>query len=163
MMNTRHGNHAAATALLERIVDAPCNLIVLDTAQGCDLIDSLRLLARRSGQAVYLWQQEVGLRSMREGDMQIQVSNRLADTLRFIRRSMHFGIYLMEVDTTRLSPQAVNLLVEIGRLKDGPSRRVVLLGPSPVIDERLDAVSLRLSVSGGDQGRPRLRDGRWIR
>lgn len=162
-MNARLGSHAAAAALLERIVDAPCNLIVLDTTQGDDLIDSLRLLARRSGQAVYLWQHEVGLRSLREGDMQIQVSNRFTDTLRFIRRSMHFGIYLLPVDASRLSPQSINLLAEIGRLKDGTSRRVVLLGSNPVVDDRLESVSLRLSVSGGDQGRPRLRDGRWVR
>ncbi len=162
-MNTGHGSHAAATALLERIVDAPRNLIVLDTSQADELIEELRLLTRRSGQAVYLWQDATGLRSMREGDMQIQVSNRLTDTLRFIRRSMHFGIYLMQVDTSRLSPQSINLLAEIGRLKDGPSRRVVLIGSSPKIDDRLEAVSLRLSVSGGDKGRPRLRDGRWVR
>lgn len=117
----------------------------------------------RSGQAVYLWQDDAGLRSMREGGMQVQVSNRLTDTLRFIRRSMHFGIYLVQVEASGLSPQSINLLAEIGRLKDGPSRRVVLLGRNPVIDERLESVSLRLSVSGGDTGRPRLRDGRWVR
>ncbi len=162
-MSARLGSHAAATALLERIVDAPCNLIVLDTTQADDLIDSLRLLSRHSGQALYLWQAEAGLRSMREGDMQVQVSNRLADTLRFIRRSMHFGIYIVQVEMSELSPQSINLLGEIGRLKGGPSRRVVLLGHNPTVDERLASVSLRLNVSGGDTGRPRLRDGRWVR
>lgn len=161
MADTAHGMHAAA--LLERIVDAPRNLVVLDTAHDNDLIQELRLLARRSGQALYLWQPDAGLRSLREGDMQIQVSNRLTDTLRFIRRSMHFGIYLMCVDSSMMTPQIVNLLGEIGRLRDGPSRRVVLLGEGLEVDERIGDACLRLSVSGGDQARPRLRDGRWVR
>ena len=162
MAITDHGRRTA-TALLQRIVEAPGNLIVVDTCHSDELIDQCRLLARRSGQAVYLWHPEVGLRSMREGDLQVQGRNRLADTLRFIRRSMHFGIYLMQVEVAGLSPQNVNLLVDIGRLKDGPSRRVVLLGNNPEVNGRLGDASLHLSLSSIEQGTPRLRDGRWVR
>ena len=162
MVNGDQGRRTAA-ALLERIVDAPGNLIVVDTAHSDELVDQFRLLARRSGQAVYLWHPDIGLRSMREGDLQVQGSKRLADTLRFIRRSMHFGIYLMQVDVADLAPQNVNLLVDIGRLRDGPSRRVVLLGHNPSVSGRLADAGLHLSLSAFEQGTPRLRDGRWVR
>ena len=162
MVNSEHGRRTAA-ALLERIVDAPSNLVIVDTGHSDELIDECRLLARRSGQAVYLWHPDVGLRSMREGDLQVQGSQRLADSLRFIRRSMHFGIYLMQVEVADLSPQHINLLVDIGRLKDGPSRRVALLGHNPSVEGRLDDVSVHLNLSAVDPGTPRLRDGRWVR
>ncbi len=162
MVNTDQGRRTAA-ALLERIVDAPGNLVIVDTGNSDELIDQCRMLARRSGQAVYLWHPEIGLRSMREGDLQVQGSKRLADTLRFIRRSMHFGIYLMQIEVADLSPQNVNLLVDIGRLKDGPSRRVVLLGHNPDVSGRLADASLHLNLSAVEHGTPRLRDGRWVR
>lgn len=162
MVETGHDSRTVA-ALLERIVDAPRNLIVLDTARPDELVEQLRQLARRSGQALYLWQPGVGLRSLREGDMPVQVGARLGDSLQFIRRSMHFGVYLLHIDEVRPSPRSLALLSEISRLRDGPSRRVVLFGSNPAVPENLLAAGLRLSLSGSDQTRPRLRDGRWIR
>lgn len=152
----------AAAALLERIDEAPGNLIVLDTASADDLIEGMRLLARSSGQAVYLWTEEAGLCGLRDGGMQVRTSRRLGDALRFIRQSMHFGIYLLKADNLQLTPTVINALLQIGRMRDGPSRRVVLLGARTVVDPRLAAMSLRLRISGGDEARPRLRDGRWV-
>lgn len=159
---TQAERNRTAQALLERIIDAPSNLVVLEGVQAEELIEHFRKLARRSGQALYLWKEDWGLRSLRDGAMQVQVSASLSDSLRFILRSMHFGVYLMQLDTSRLSLDEINRLVEIGRLRDGPSRRVVLLGQHDVLDPRLASVSLGMRLTGSERAKPRLRDGRWV-
>lgn len=160
---TRSGRGHIASALLERIVDAPSNLIVLETRHGEELLEEMRVRARLSGQALYSWTRGAGLRSLRDGSMQVQVTGSLTDTLRFVARSMHFGIYLLQLEGITLTPEHVLALGEIGRMQDGPARRVVLLGLDACADPRIAAASLRLRVSGQDEARPRLRDGRWVR
>ncbi|HET8897203.1 MAG TPA: hypothetical protein VFN09_00275 [Rhodanobacteraceae bacterium] len=153
----------AGAEVLGRIVESSRNLVLLDTADSGDFVERLRLLTRRSGQSLYLWKQETGLLSLREGDLVVPGCRRLTDALRFIRRSMHFGIYLLQDVGELLRPQDTVLLAQIARLNDGPARRVVLMGPADDYSESLRAVSLQLSVSGGEHQRPRLRDGRWVR
>ena len=149
--------------LLEHIVESPRNLILLETTQAEDFVAQLRQLARRSGQALYLWTPDTGLMSLRDGDVQVQGSRRLADTLRFIRRSMHFGIYLVAAENVLLTPQVNILLAQIGRLHDEPSRRVVLYAEQLEVSDVLENLSLRLGISNSNQAQPRLRDGRWVR
>lgn len=153
----------AGAEVLERIVTSERNVVLLETGDNAGFIERLRRVARRSGQALYLWRQESGLLSLREGDMAVPGCRRLTDALRFVRRSMHFGIYLFDDVGALLRPPDMVLLTQIARLGDGPARRVVLMGDAVDRGEALDAISLRLSVSGGDRRRPRLRDGRWVR
>lgn len=148
--------------LLERIVESPQNIVLLEVAQPASVVDQLRLVARRSGQALYLWQHDTGMLSLREGDMLVPGSKRLTDALRFVRRSMHFGIYLVDANIGMLRTPDLAALLQIARLRAAPSRRVVLMAPELVVHENLEPVSLRLNISGGDRVRPRLRDGRWV-
>lgn len=152
----------AGAQLLERIVDSEQNLVLLETDDPEALVDPFRQLCKRSGQALYVWRGDTGLTSLRDGDMLVPGSKRLTDALRFVRRSMHFGIYLMQNATSALRPQDMALLLQIARLRDGPARRVVLMGANKGLNESLEALCMRLSISGGDQPRPRLRDGRWV-
>ena len=153
----------AGAEVLARIVESDRNIVLLETGDNADFVERLRRLARRSGQALYLWRQESGLLSLREGDMAVPGCRRLTDALRFVRRSMHFGVYLFEDAGTLLRPPDMVLLTQIARLGDGPARRVVLMGEATGYGESLDAISMRLSVSSGGMQRPRLRDGRWVR
>lgn len=150
----------ASAQLLERIVASEQNLVLLDVEQPGELVEPFRSLARHSGQAVYFWRAGEGMNSLRDGDIAVPGSRRLTEALRFVRRSMHFGIYLLENATAILQPQDIALLLQIAKLRNGPSRRVVLMGPQQKLNEGLDALCLHLSISGG--GRPRLRDGRWV-
>jgi hypothetical protein len=153
----------ASADLLERIVESPHNIVLLETGDAGGFVDQLRQLARHSGQALYLWQADSGLLSLREGDMAVPGCRRLTDALRFVRRSMHFGVYLVDGGSELLRPQDMVLLGQISRLREGPARKVVLMGESLTLNDTLEPLCLRLSVSGGDQRRPRLRDGRWVR
>lgn len=161
-MSVGAAQNQTGAQLLERIVDSPQNVVLLEVANPMAIVDQLRLVARRSGQALYLWQDETGMLSLREGDMLVPGSKRLTDALRFVRRSMHFGIYLVNAGMDALRPPDLSLLLQIARLRDAPSRRVVLMAPRFPVHESLEPLSVRLSISGGDQPRPRLRDGRWV-
>lgn len=162
MMSVGAAQNQTGAQLLERIVESPQNLVLLEVAQPATMVDQLRMVTRRSGQALYLWQEDTGMLSLREGDMLVPGSKRLTDALRFVRRSMHFGIYLIDADIDALRPPDLALLLQIARLRDAPSRRVVLMAPELAVHDSLEPLSLRLSISGGDQARPRLRDGRWV-
>lgn len=161
-MSVEIAQNQAGAQLLERIVDSAQNLVLLETDNPTALIDPFRQLTKRSGQALYLWRADTGLMSLREGDMLVPATRRLTDTLRYVRRSMHFGIYLLQDAAAALRPQDMALLMQIARLRDGPSRRVVLMGASENLNENLETLCLHLSIRGGDHPRPRLRDGRWV-
>ncbi|HET6631137.1 MAG TPA: hypothetical protein VFG73_00320 [Rhodanobacteraceae bacterium] len=149
--------------LLERIVDSDCNIVLLDVAKPGPVIEQLRQVVRRSGQALYLWQADSGLLSLREGDMVVPGAKRLTDALRFVRRSMHFGVYLIDGGAELLRPPDMALLMQIARLRDGPARRVVMMAPRLRVPANLESLCLRIGVAGDQAVRPRLRDGRWVR
>ncbi|MDN5924124.1 MAG: hypothetical protein L0H70_03900, partial [Xanthomonadales bacterium] len=157
-MNVGVAQNKTGAQLLELIVESRQNVILLEVAQPVATVDQLRLVARRSGQALYFWQAETGLLSLREGDMLVPGAKRLTDALGFVRRSMHFGIYLIDAGIELMRPQDLALLLQIARLRDTPSRRVVIMAPQLPVQEKLEPLCLRLSVSAGDQSRPRLRD-----
>lgn len=161
-MSVDVAQNQTATQLLERIVDSGQNVVLLETDSPASLIDPFRQLSKHSGQALYLWRAEVGMMSLRGGDSVVPGTRRLTDALRFVRRSMHFGIYVLQDAALALRPQDMALLMQIARLRDGPARRVVMMGASATLNENLEALCLRLSVRGANRPRPRLRDGRWV-
>lgn len=161
-MSVEAPSTATDAEVLERIVESDHDVVLLTANDGAGLVRRLRQLVRRSGQALYLWRQETGLLSLRDGDVPVPGGRRLTDALRIVQRSMHFGIYLFDGAGEILRPQDRALLAHIAQGHDGPVRRVVLMDADCDYDAELQAVSLRLRVNGGDQRRPRLRDGRWV-
>jgi hypothetical protein len=147
--------------LLERIVGADSALVVVKTGQPEVMIEQFKQAARRSGQAVYAWHEEVGLYSLREGDVRVPGCRRVGDTLRYVVQSMHFGIYLMTGIQGVLGRAEQTLLRKLARDKANYVRRVVLL----TNDEALIASVEDLAEVFGSSVRdtqPRLRDGRWV-
>ncbi len=163
MVDNKTTGGRAAAEVMQRIADSPSNLVLLDAADADELVENLRILARRTGQALYLWTDDGGLHSLREGGAGMPVSNRLSDALRFIRRSMHFGIYLLRTDIAALTPHELGNLAALDRLEDGPARRVVLFGRAEDADPQLASACMRLRVTSNEEARPRLRDGQWVR
>ena len=47
--------------IFERILAAPAGLILLEGRESQSLTEQFRAIVRRSGQAVYLWQPDLGL------------------------------------------------------------------------------------------------------
>ncbi|MBB3228465.1 hypothetical protein FHW69_003100 [Luteibacter sp. Sphag1AF] len=158
-----HTDAHSGTEVFESILSAAGPLVALDTDDSAPLLDQFRLVARRTGQAVYLWRQGEGLCSLRDAQMRVPGCVRLGDALRYILQSLHFGVYLVEMPEGVPSATDSALLRQLARAQTEHVRRVVLLGASSSLLGALDNVVARVDADWRTRTvKPRLRDGRWV-
>ena len=105
----------AGAEIFERILTAPSGLVVLQSKDAEALIEQVRVLARHSGQAVYLWQPDTGLGSLREAHARVPDCERLGNALRYMQQSMHFGVYFVRGVELPLSAVDAALLRQLAR------------------------------------------------
>lgn len=148
--------------LFDRIVQSAQNLIAIETANAADVIAQFRLLALRTGQSVYSWQEDAGITSLRERDVRVPGSKRVTDALRYILQSPQFGVYLFTDYAEHLRPPNTGLLRQIARSRTVAGRKVVFVGEEVHLPEGMDALIERIAHQPGKNSRPRLRDGRWV-
>ena len=152
----------AGTDVFERILAAPGGLIVLENCDSAALIQDFRAIARHTGQAIYLWEPEAGLGSLREVHAKVPGCQRLGNALRYMQQSMHFGVYLLADLELPLSAMDATLLRQLSRAPSGHLRRVVVLAPPPALVDHLGDAATRIDAQADQPVRPRLRDGRWV-
>lgn len=148
--------------LFDRILDARTPVVVLETRQPEALVEQFRQLVRRSGQTVYLWREGTGLHSLRESGVRVPGCLRVSDTLRYVHKSMRFGIYLMTGLKPPLSSTQFPLLQRIDRARTPFVRRVVLFSDGPDMAKSLGGMATVLRHEEVSLTRLRLRDGRWV-
>jgi hypothetical protein len=148
--------------LFDRVIASKQSLVVVEADDTAVVLEQFRQFARRSGQSIYTWQDDVGITSLREADMRVPGSKRMTDALRYILQSMHFGIYLFADVSPHLRPPNTGLLRQIGRSRGGNERKVVFIGKQLHLPESMDEMAERLTYAGVRPTRPRLRDGRWV-
>lgn len=152
----------AGAEIFEQILAAPSGLVVLESRDATALIEQVRVLARRSGQAVYLWQPDTGLGSLREAHMRVPDCERLGNALRYMQQSMHFGVYFLRGLELPLSVADAALLRRLARAPKGHLRRVVLVDAPPALVAHLGDLAAAVSSEDGKPRHLRLRDGRWL-
>lgn len=146
----------------ERILAADSGLVVLDSPHASELIEQFRAIARQSGQAVYLWERDVGLSSLREAHARVPDCGRLDKVLRYMQESMHFGVFFLLGVALPLTASDARHLRQLARAPKRHLRRVVLLNPPTALAAHLGDLAAHLSGSDGQPRRLRLRDGRWL-
>lgn len=152
----------AGIEIFERILAAPGGLVVVDGVESQVLVGQFRAIARHTGQAVYLWQPDSGLGSLRDAHARVPGCQRLGNALRYMQQSMHFGVYLLADLELPLSAMDATLLRQLSRAPSGHLRRVVVLGPPPALVDHLGDAATRIDAQADQPLRPRLRDGRWV-
>jgi len=153
----------AGTDVFDRILSASGPLVALDAGDVDQLVEQFRLVARRTGQAIYLWRPGEGLASLRDAQMRVPGCMRLGDALRYILQSLHFGVYLLDMPSGPPSATDGALLRQLARTPTGHVRRVVLVGASPSVLATFDDDLVHVDADWRARvGAPRLRDGRWI-
>lgn len=148
--------------VFEKILSAKAGLVMVRSDDGATLVEHLRAIARQSGQAIYLWQAGEGLASMRDAYARVPDAQRLGQALRYMRQSMHFGVYVLQALELPLVPADLILLRQLARAPTGHLRRVVLLNPPLALAEQLADVADCIDDVPDVPQRPRLRDGRWL-
>jgi len=151
---------AIASELLDTIVGAQRSLVVLRCDDAQRLLDLLRRHAIRTGQSLYAWNEETGLRSLRDAQVSVPSSLHFADALRQIIQSAHFGIYFF-AGHPQFDAATIPLLRQAARLSGDHVRRVVLMGAGIELPPGIEA--FEFSRTAAKPARPRLRDGRWVR
>lgn len=150
------------TETFKSILAAESGLVVLDSSDAAGLIEQVRMIARQSGQAVYLWEPGVGLSSLRDAYARVPKCQRLGNALRYMQQSMHFGVFFLLELALPLSAAEANLLRQLARAPKSHLRRVVLLNPPAALAEHLGELAAHLSEPDSQARRLRLRDGRWL-
>lgn len=151
-----------AAEILERILGATSGLVVLDSPDSLALIGQFRALARSTGQAMYLWQPDTGLGSLRDAQVRVPDCKRLGNALRYMQQSIHFGIYFLVGLELPLSAMDATLLRQLARMPKEHLRRVVLIDVPVALVEHLGELAVRLNSTDSSPKRLRLRDGRWL-
>ena len=149
-----------ANELLDTIVGAQRSLVMLRCDDTPRLLDLLRRHAIRTGQSLYAWDEDTGLRSLRDAQVSVPSSLRFGDALRQIIQSAHFGIYFF-AEHPQFDAATIPLLRQTARLSGDHVRRVVLMGANTELPPGIEA--FEFSRSAAKPVRPRLRDGRWVR
>lgn len=149
------------SALLDRIIGSTQSLVLLRCEERELLREQLRLHSIRTGQSLYEWQGDAGLRSLREGQLPVPGSRRFADALRYVAQSAHFGIYFFSGYPQPFEAAVIPLLRQVSRLGSGRVRRVVLLEPETRLPPTVEF--FEADWEAGARAKPRLRDGRWVR
>ncbi|MEO7073270.1 MAG: hypothetical protein ABI300_10045 [Rhodanobacter sp.] len=152
----------AGADVLERILDAPSGLVVLDCVDARASLVQFRDLARRSGQALYLWEPSRGMSSLRDMQGRFPDCQSLGSALRFMRQSMHFGVYFLLGVELPLAASEAKLLRQLACAPTGHVRRVVMLSAPATLVEHFGDIALRLHYDNAPARRVRMRDGRWL-
>ncbi|HVC16149.1 MAG TPA: hypothetical protein VNE18_02490 [Rhodanobacter sp.] len=152
----------AGTEIFDRILAASSGLVVLDCKDTHALVDQFQAIARLTGQAAYLWQPDTGLSSLRDAHVRVPDCQRLGNALRYIKQSMHFGVYLLLGLELPLSAMDATLLRQLARPPKDHLRRVVLIDVPAALAEHLGELAVHLNAEDGQSPRLRLRDGRWL-
>ncbi len=137
-------------------------LVVLQGGNSPVLSAQFRSIARRTGQAVYLWQPGVGMSSLRDLHARVPGCERLGSALRYIQQSVHFGIYVLAGVELPLSAEHARLLEQLSVEPKDYLRRVVLLDPPAGLAALLAPAAVVIDATPTLAPRMRLRDGRWL-
>ena len=149
--------------LHQYIENAPSTIVAIYCQGAAEIVKALEGFTRRRGTTIYAWTVDRGLVSLREQGMVVPASRRLADALRYVQQSAHFGIYLIPVAGSQLTPPIVAQLRQISRVSDGPLKRIVLLNETADLPNSILEYCAHLQMQPRSSAKLRLRDGRWVR
>ena len=161
-MNSSVADVFVTPKLFDQIVQSQQNLIAIETANATEVLAQFRMLALRTGQSVYYWQEESGIASMRDREARVPGSKRSGDALRYILQSPQFGVYLFTEYAENLRPPNVNVLRQIAKSRTVNGRKVVFVGEKFRMPEGMDVMFDHIAHEQVTRTRPRLRDGRWV-
>jgi hypothetical protein len=155
--------------LFERIVASEQNLVGIETRRADAILEQFRRFAVKASRAIYLWEDGLGLVSLREESVIVPGTTRLIEALRHIHSTLHFGVYLFRAlpESLRFSAmrgQCITALRQFarGHWQDANVRKIVLLDLRVGLGDGLDQYVERIVDAPDQIKRLRLRDGRWV-
>ena len=155
-------NKQIVESFYQQLVDRDERILVLHTADLDSALRQFSQLSRRSGQSIYQWSDVTGLQSLKDSDISVPGSRKLADTLRYVLKSMHYGVYIVTNFGPQLRGRCEDFLLQIKRTKFGDARKVILVGEDLKLPRRISAHLVHVVENDPSEFRLRLRHGRWV-
>jgi len=146
----------------EDVLESSSPIIALHTKDVEAALVQFRLLCRQTGKSIYHWSDRQGLISLKATDISVPGCRKLADALRYIDQSMHYGIYVLTHFERHLRGASLDNLLSIASTNNSEQRRVVLLGMDFALPGLLSESVLSLFETDIKATKLRLRDGRWV-
>ncbi len=155
-------DHQGFGRLVDDLMVSEARLLAVHTPEVDRVVEQFRHVVRKTGRSVYLWTEDRGMVSLKEGNVEVPGCKRLIDALRYVLQSMHFGVYLFVDAEHQMRQGSVLVLRQISRARAGHDRRVILLGQDLRLPSVLDDSVTHFTHHQLVPTRPRLRDGRWV-
>lgn len=148
--------------LFEQVSEMEAHVIAVHAENVEDTLIHFSRLCRVTGRSIYHWDEQEGLKSLKETEISVPGSRRLTEALRYVLQSMHYGVYVLTGFERQLRQPTINLLRQIARIRTGYDRKVVLLGTKVSLPSGLNDVVKHVVHQRIDREKPKLRDGRWV-
>lgn len=155
-------NKQFVESFYQELVDREERVLVLHTTDLEAALYQFGQLSRRSGQSIYQWSEKTGLQSLKDSDIKVPGSRKLADTLRYVLRSMQYGIYVITDFEPQLAGASEDFLLQIQRTRFGDARKVILVGENLDLPRRISTHLVHVIENDPNDFRLRLRNGRWV-
>lgn len=146
--------------LLDRILATDSVLVALRCDDTGMVTNALRRIAQQTGKALYVWRAHAGLCRLPGRDEAVPGMTQLADVLRFVERSPHFGVYFLAERPRTWGADLMALLRRIARIDPRQSRRLVL--PCTLADLPPTLPARELAWGAPATTQLRLRHGAWV-
>ena len=115
-------NTQLVESFYQQLVDREERVLVLHTTDKRSALEQFSLLSRRSGQSIYQWSAKTGLQSLKDSDISVPGSRKLADTLRYVLKSMQYGVDVLTDFGPQLPGRSEDFLLQIQRTRFGDAR-----------------------------------------
>ncbi len=147
----------------DQLIEREENVIALHCLDVDAALVQFRIMCRASGRSVYHWGPNQGLVSMKASDISVPGSRQLSDALRYVLKSMHYGVYVFSDFQGHLQHRSIEHLRGVAASRDGYQRKIILLGQDIRLPGLLsDSIYHVFEQQQQNQLKPRLRDGRWV-
>lgn len=119
-------------------------------------------LCMRSGRSVYLWTESRGLISLKASEISVPGTRGLEEALRYVRNSLHYGVYVFAASRLRLTQEAASYLNDLRGDRAGSDRKAIFLSEYFHLSLATQELFVHTQEPTAIGERPRLRDGRWV-
>ncbi len=139
------------TEQIDNIINTHLRLAMIESPRTDIIIDLFAQYGDLRGKAVYVWNNQSGLHRIGFEELPIQDTKSLMGVLKFIRTSLHYGIYLLEQFPSKRSHKANAELKRIVTANDAFHCFVALLGENINVEKNLLPHTLKIVCDASHQ------------
>lgn len=126
----------ASDQAIQMLINTKANMVALESHDPWQLIARFRKTANQTGESYYVWRKGRSLGRLGIGHFEIPNTASPETALRYIARSKHYGVYILQDMLPSLADRRVaDLLFQIAEGNTSVKRKIILLEQKLVLPE----------------------------